>query len=71
MNEPLSFESWREAAEAHLMSQYCINLNDAGLDDKKLEQEFILSSDPTEFIDYIARKFDLTSLSEVNARKSP
>ncbi|MCC5981874.1 MAG: hypothetical protein JJU26_09175 [Oceanicaulis sp.] len=65
MSKPQSFDSWREEAEAHLMSQYCINLNDAGLDDDRLRQEFAESRDPADVIYDFARKFDLTSLNEV------
>ncbi|MCH8490336.1 MAG: hypothetical protein LAT81_10470 [Oceanicaulis sp.] len=43
------------------MAQYCIDLNDAGFDDDRLRQEFALSADPAEFVDYVAQKFDLTS----------
>lgn len=61
MSRPQTFAAWRDQAEACLMAQYCIDLNDAGFDDDRLRQEFALSADPAEFVDYVAQKFDLTS----------
>lgn len=65
MSPPKTFSSWRDQAQARLLAQYCIDLNDAGLDDDRLRQEFALSTDPSEFVEFIARKFDLTSRHDV------
>jgi hypothetical protein len=59
------FAEWRAQAEACLLAQYCIDLNDAGLDDDRLLKEYALATDPAEFIDHVARKFNLTSRYDV------
>lgn len=65
MSGPQTFEDWRDQAEARLMADYCINLDDAGLDDELLRREFAQTPDATDFIAYFAQKFDLTSRHDV------
>lgn len=61
----MSSRSWRAAADRLLLRDYCIDLDDVGLDDAEISALSESFADPAEFVRYLAQKHDLTSVAEV------
>lgn len=58
-----NFETWAQSVNAQLMSSYCLSYDDAGIDPETLKLCWRSGDGPSEFVEWIAEKFDLTRLS--------
>jgi len=65
-----SYRDWREAVDRHLHQNYCITIEDAGIDEDYLVHHWQLNEPPSEFVKWVGNKYDLTSAREVGLRNT-
>jgi hypothetical protein len=61
MATKLGFGEWRKAIDAVMSDIYGIDSDDAGLDDGWLKSHWRSGETPQTFVEWIGRKYDLTS----------
>lgn len=59
------FEEWIQVSNRLLVSEYCLTLDDVGFEHSDLERSWSEGELPTEFVNRVALKFDLTSRTEI------
>lgn len=59
MASPLSRQSWIVAVDRLLKRDWCISVNDAGLDDEDLTRHWRDGDAPEAFVAWFAEKYDL------------
>ncbi len=65
-----SYRDWREAVDRHLHRNYCITIEDAGMDEDYIVRHWQSNETPSEFIEWVGNKYDLTSACEVGLRNT-
>jgi len=63
----IPFSQWCRAAESELRKTFGIDFQDAGLSPEQLESHARFLQDPSEFVLWFARKYDLTSRQQFDA----
>ncbi|MGE5564821.1 MAG: hypothetical protein ACM3YN_01505 [Parcubacteria group bacterium] len=61
------FTVWKQEADTELRLRWAIGLNDAGISDEELRKHFQDGVHALDFVEWFARKYDLTDFSEFSA----
>lgn len=67
-NRFLPFEAWRAETELLLVTDYCIDLEDAGFEEDYLRKFNTRGDTPREFVDWLGEKYGLTHRREIEFR---
>lgn len=65
MASPLSRQSWTVAVDRLLKRDWCVSVNDAGLDDEDLTRHWRDGGTPEAFVAWFAEKYDLTRFEPI------
>lgn len=63
-------QGWVGEVNAAMLRTYAIDLDDAGLDEDERARHAEAYPDPRDFVEWFGRKYDLTSVAEVNFGRS-
>ncbi|GIK79789.1 MAG: hypothetical protein H3C55_14380 [Pseudorhodoplanes sp.] len=55
----VNFDDWKSSVDRLMKIRYCIDTDDAGLDDDQLSRYWTQMSYPFEFVDWYGSKYDL------------
>ena len=61
MSEYWSYRSWQDAVSKRLLETYCITIADAGFDAEYLISHWRSGQEPSDFVEWLGRKYDLVS----------
>jgi hypothetical protein len=61
-----TFPDWKHEVDQRMHFTYAITIVDAGFDDEELQKHWDTRLPACEFVEWIARKHDLTSVAEWN-----
>lgn len=64
----MTFPEYRQAVDQELLSRYALSWDDACGDDALLEEVHARGESPQSFVEWFARKYDLTPLAEALGR---
>lgn len=59
--------SWKYEVDQRMHFTYAMTIVDSGFDDDELQKHWKDRLSPSEFVEWIARKFDLMSVAEWNS----
>jgi hypothetical protein len=62
------FESWKREVDRLLVTNYCIDSSDAGIEADYLERQQSEGWLPAQFVEWFGRKYDLISINDLTFR---
>ena len=65
MAQRVGFKTWRAALDRFMISDWCLSIDDSGVDDERLMQGFQNGTSPREYSKWFGEKYDLTHTSEL------
>jgi hypothetical protein len=66
MESTKAFPSWKHEVDQRMHFQFAITIVDAGIDDEELRKHWETELPPSDFVEWFATKYDLTSVAEWN-----
>jgi hypothetical protein len=60
-----SYRDWRDAVDNRLHQIYCITIEDAGIEEKYLIDQWRSKEAPFDFVERFGKKFNLTPSSDI------
>jgi hypothetical protein len=71
LDQSHDFEHWKQEVDRLLVTAYCLDSSDAGIDTEYLERQRLEGLSPTQFVEWYGRKYDLISVSDLAFRRTP